>query len=314
MEATPDADYSGENGTPNGEEYDPTSAVAHPDGEDQVSDDEYDPSALATGYQPEYTPEIKIDGDMAETANPYDPVASGSASLGLPRSGSTSQVPSRTASRASAKSRPRTVGGFVMDDEDEASEEESNGGNGAPYDPTATTFDEEEEEGSVEDGGLSKNENQNELISESHVPISQAAATVKTARPKDSSVSPIDAVAAVSNNADPALQSDASSLPHSSGLVNAAIVPQIDSAATSQALANMMPTGRLAHDRVGILEDRIKEDPRGDSEAWMELIAEHRRRNKFDEARDVYERFFKVFPMAVSLANVVFYTQTLMDV
>lgn len=57
---------------------------------------------------------------------------------------------------------------------------------------------------------------------------------------------------------------------------------------------------RLPHDRVGILEDRIEADPRGDLEAWLELISEHRSRNKVDSARQVYERFFKVFPAAVS--------------
>jgi cleavage stimulation factor subunit 3 len=58
--------------------------------------------------------------------------------------------------------------------------------------------------------------------------------------------------------------------------------------------------GRLPHDRVGILQDRIEEDPRGDIPAWLELIAEHRSRNRLDSARETYERFLKVFPMAVS--------------
>lgn len=61
----------------------------------------------------------------------------------------------------------------------------------------------------------------------------------------------------------------------------------------------MATKARLPHDRVGMLEDRIKEDPRGDLDAWLGLIGEHRRRNKISEARAVYERFFKVFPMAV---------------
>jgi cleavage stimulation factor subunit 3 len=59
--------------------------------------------------------------------------------------------------------------------------------------------------------------------------------------------------------------------------------------------------GRMAHDRVGILQDRVDEDPRGDISAWLELIAEHRARNRLDSAREVYERFLKEFPMAVSL-------------
>jgi cleavage stimulation factor subunit 3 len=61
------------------------------------------------------------------------------------------------------------------------------------------------------------------------------------------------------------------------------------------------PRGRLPHDRVGILEDRIQVDPRGDTDAWLELINEHRSRNKIENARQVYERFLKVFPTAVSI-------------
>lgn len=74
------------------------------------------------------------------------------------------------------------------------------------------------------------------------------------------------------------------------------------SAATDQAVTPSIaiPKLRLPHDRVGILEDRIKEDPRGDLEAWQNLIGEHRKRGKIDDARKVYERFLAVFPSAVS--------------
>ncbi|OAT07053.1 mRNA 3'-end-processing protein rna14 [Blastomyces gilchristii SLH14081] len=67
---------------------------------------------------------------------------------------------------------------------------------------------------------------------------------------------------------------------------------------SSTPTAAAAPRGRLPHDRVGILEDRIQADPRGDTDAWLELINEHRSRNKLDSAREVYERFFKIFPSA----------------
>ena len=57
---------------------------------------------------------------------------------------------------------------------------------------------------------------------------------------------------------------------------------------------------RLPHDKIGILEDRIKEDPQGDLEAWLNLISEHRRRGKIEDARNAYERLLSVFPFAVS--------------
>lgn len=60
------------------------------------------------------------------------------------------------------------------------------------------------------------------------------------------------------------------------------------------------PRARLPHDTIGILEDRIKEDPRGDLQAWLHLINEHKKRGKIDDARNVYERFLSIFPSAVS--------------
>lgn len=61
------------------------------------------------------------------------------------------------------------------------------------------------------------------------------------------------------------------------------------------------PKVRLPHDRIGILEDRIKEDPRGDLDAWLNLISEHRKRGKLEDARKAYERFLHVFPSCVSI-------------
>ncbi|KAL8871935.1 MAG: hypothetical protein Q9174_002339 [Haloplaca sp. 1 TL-2023] len=62
--------------------------------------------------------------------------------------------------------------------------------------------------------------------------------------------------------------------------------------------ASILPKARLPHDKIGILEDRIQEDPRGDMDAWLSLIGEYRTRGKFPEACATYERFFLVFPAA----------------
>jgi len=59
---------------------------------------------------------------------------------------------------------------------------------------------------------------------------------------------------------------------------------------------------RLPHDKVGQLEDRIKEDPKGDVEAWRSLIAHYREKGQLETARKVYTRFFEVFPTSVSHA------------
>ena len=63
--------------------------------------------------------------------------------------------------------------------------------------------------------------------------------------------------------------------------------------------ASGLSKSRLAHDVVGILEDRIKDDLRGDTDAYLELIDEFKTRNKQEEVRRVYEDYLKVFPFAV---------------
>lgn len=68
--------------------------------------------------------------------------------------------------------------------------------------------------------------------------------------------------------------------------------------ATSTALP--LPKARLPQDRVGILEDRIKDDPRGDTDAWLSLIEEFKQRNKIEEVYETYEKFLAIFPQAVS--------------
>ncbi|RDW67856.1 hypothetical protein BP6252_09252 [Coleophoma cylindrospora] len=86
----------------------------------------------------------------------------------------------------------------------------------------------------------------------------------------------------------------------------AAAVPAVTLTATAPAAPiptqnAAAPKARLPHDTTGLLEDRIKEDPRGDLDAWLSLISEHRKRNRLDDARVVYERFFKVFPTAAEI-------------
>ncbi|TGJ81405.1 hypothetical protein E0Z10_g7348 [Xylaria hypoxylon] len=58
---------------------------------------------------------------------------------------------------------------------------------------------------------------------------------------------------------------------------------------------------RLPTDVVGMLEDRIKEDPRGDTEAWFALIEEQKRRHNIEDTRRTYERFLEIFPQAAEV-------------
>jgi cleavage stimulation factor subunit 3 len=66
----------------------------------------------------------------------------------------------------------------------------------------------------------------------------------------------------------------------------------VSAAQASAPMAGLNPTA--------LLEARVKEDPRGDMDAWLNLVADHRRRNNLDALRGVYNRFVDVFPQAVS--------------
>jgi cleavage stimulation factor subunit 3 len=74
-------------------------------------------------------------------------------------------------------------------------------------------------------------------------------------------------------------------------------------AAPAQVSNGGLDNSHLPADAIGMLEDRVNNDPRGDMDAWLALIAETRRRNVIQDTRAVYERFLQVFPQSVSRCN-----------
>lgn len=64
--------------------------------------------------------------------------------------------------------------------------------------------------------------------------------------------------------------------------------------------SNVTATPVASLNPVTLLEARIKEDPRGDMDAWLNLIADHKRNSRLDDLRKVYNRFLEVFPQSVS--------------
>ena len=121
--------------------------------------------------------------------------------------------------------------------------------------------------------------------SASHLPSASVDTPFAPATTNDALTGVVDNQAATSNfaNVTPTTGAAASSTPSETKLQN-------QSAARS----------RIPHDTIGILEDRTKEDQKGDMEAWLSLIDEYKQRGKIDEIRKVYDRFFSVFPQAVS--------------
>lgn len=282
--------------------------AAEEQGADSSDSDDYDPSkTLQDQYSAPLTDSKNSDLQDISSSDVAPSTSDPTKQSSLPRemdpnqqtSGTyPSQTPSRAESRASSsmpssilpvQPKTRTIGGFVVEDDDEDDKGE------AEYEPPAVL-------GGIEDVGTgsasmpqhSLSENANQTVSTSDVSLQPAAPELANSKDvSNSSYSPAPVPS----------QGDGSSSVPGQDLYNAHALQAghvTDSPApTPPSAATSAPRGRLPHDRVGILEDRIQEDPRGDIAAWLELIGEHRSRNKIESARETYERFFKVFPHAV---------------
>ncbi|KPI41700.1 mRNA 3'-end-processing protein rna14 [Cyphellophora attinorum] len=76
----------------------------------------------------------------------------------------------------------------------------------------------------------------------------------------------------------------------------AQIKPPASPTPLSSNVNGTLRSSRLPHDTIGILEDRIKEDSRGDPDAYLELIQEYKNRNRQEDVRATYDRYLAVFP------------------
>ncbi|KAB8228546.1 mRNA 3'-end-processing protein rna14 [Aspergillus alliaceus] len=276
-------------------------AVEEEQGASSDSDD-YDPSKTLQDQYPASLPDSKQNENASSNASPSD---SNSPTQPLPPdtdpsqpadSAYPSQTPSRAESQASASApasgtsvplKTRTIGGFVVEDEDE------DDAGDADYEPPAVLGVEDMNTISmnVPQQPISGNANEDTPTPDVSVDDAmQASANAKNI--SNSSYTPASGTASKNEAPAPVNQNMYNSRTLQSENIqdSAAATPTPDSPSTSK--------GRLPHDRIGILEDRIQEDPRGDIPAWLELINEHKGRNRIDGAREVYERFLKAFPFS----------------
>lgn len=267
-------------------------------------DDEYDPSEPLDHQFQTTQPDTQQTEDVTTTAA-SNPAASSDMDTGHAGDArNPSQNPSSAESQTSTPVPPsgapaqpqiqtRTIGGFVVEDDEEEDDEDEDDDDGdkeeADYEPPAAlgVDDSNAMPMTMSEDPSSGNANQTTSPDvSSHLPAQGSASVPDVA---NSSYSPVPVP-----NIDPPAPGQVQWASHDASLQNSvAPTPLPDSPSASR--------GRLPHDRVGILQDRVDEDPRGDIPAWLELIAEHRGRNRLDSAREVYERFLKLFPMAVSL-------------
>lgn len=258
------------------------------DNDDEEEEEEYDPSkTLDDQYEVAEYPQEDEDDPAVPNPIATEDVDTGAAD-DLPNS---SQNPSRAESQSStplppagATSQPqtRTIGGFVVEDDEDEDEKDE-----ADYEPPAAlgVDDANAMPMTMSEDPSSGNANQNTSQDVSH---QEGAAAVPDLANSSYSHVPVP-------NTDSSASGQAS-------WTGAAIDASHQSSTVPTPVPDEPAAGRsrLPHDRVGILQDRVDEDPRGDLSAWLELIAEHRGRNRLDSAREVYEQFLKVFPMAVS--------------
>ena len=265
-------------------DYDPSAPTfdAGDEGYDN-GDDQYDPQA---------------DGDEDDD---YDPTSFNA----------DASTPAATTEQQEAP-KEKTVGGFIVDDEDEEEDaaqpppSQMNGIEGAQSGLGAAAVAQAQDVPPVasdasqdlaaQNAGLN-GPAQPSVVSASHTP-SNVSTTASFQAPAPA---PASQSATADQQGKQELQptTEAASVSQS-----AAATPQPPQASTSAPQQGndavpATPTARLPHDKVGQLEDRIKEDPRADTDAWMSLIAHYKEKGQFDQMRGVYERFFKVFPNAV---------------
>ncbi|KAJ9647234.1 mRNA 3'-end-processing protein rna14 [Coniosporium tulheliwenetii] len=242
--------------------YSPYNPAQQPATGDEEDEEDYDPSSLLPESADDTVPTVQT-----TSTTPSD-----------------SQPASRPAS--TVQKQPRTVGGFVVDDDDD--EEET------PFmkPPMASSNGLlNVSRGSTHTPQRSLSQTPSNTLPSSDVPIHSAAQDqgLSGVVPNGSTVSAPNAAAVPTEVGVPA--------------PNGAAAPPHETTTVTEKKPSSPPAtkARLPQDKVGIFEDRIAEDPRGDVEAWLGLINEHRKRNKLDDARAAYERFFKVFPTAAEI-------------
>ncbi|ODM19252.1 mRNA 3'-end-processing protein rna14 [Aspergillus cristatus] len=261
-------------------------------GADSSDSDDYDPSkTLQDEYSASQSENVSSNDPSPSDSNPpqqQTPSPSEPNPSQQPGGTVPSETPSRTEPQTPATApqpKARTIGGFVVEDEDE--DEDKGDGDYEP--PAVLGVEEDMNTPPVNMPQQPVSGNVNQSTSTPDVSLQESATSQNAPNSSYPSVA-----ASTSNNDTPtaagqnlygsqALQSD-------SVQASAAPTPTPESPSASKS--------RLPHDRVGILEDRIQEDPRGDIPAWLELINEHRSRSRIDGAREVFERFLKVFPFA----------------
>ena len=265
------------------QEYDPS--AAWPAADDQApadnDDEEYDPvnAIMDTAQEPAQSEQP---ASMPESAANSPPSADNQGENGV------NTVSAETSAAPASAKQPRTIGGFVDESEDEEEEPVAA--------PKMAALLRASEAAETPQRSVTNTPNNTlptpdvQLHSAQDQGASSVSASVAVNEPAPSIASvPVNGTTPVPDVTKPA------------DLLTVDPARQATASVTPAPLSASLPKARLPQDTIGILNDRIQEDPRGDIEAWLTLINEQRKRHKHDEARDVFNRFLEQFPTAVRI-------------
>lgn len=266
------------------QEYDPSSAWPAADNQastGDASEEEYDPAGNMDAAQDPAQSEQSASMPPESAAN-SPPPANDQGENGLkPVSAETSAAPTPA-------KQPRTIGGFVDESEDEEEEPVTAPKMAAPALLRASEAAETPQRSVTNTPNNTLPTPDVQLHSAQDQGASSVSASVAVNEPALSIASvPVNGTTPVPDATKPA------------GTLNIDPARQATASVTPAPPSASLPKARLPQDRIGILNDRIQEDPRGDIEAWLSLIEEQRKRHKYDEAREVFNRFLEQFPTAV---------------
>ncbi|KAG9202219.1 mRNA 3'-end-processing protein rna14 [Epicoccum nigrum] len=261
------------------QDYDPSGAWPAADDQTPAGEEEYDPaSVMDTTQEPDDSEQL---ASMPNSTTDSPPAAEDQGENGL------KTVSTETSAAPTPAKQPRTIGGFVDESEDEDEEPVAATKAAAPALLRASE--------AAETPQRSITNTPNNTLPTPDVQIHSA---------QDQGVPSVSASVAVN---EPALSTAPVPVNGTTPVLDATkqagpltIDParQATASVTPAPPSASLPKARLPQDRIGILNDRIQEDPRGDIEAWLGLIDEQRKRHKYDEARDVFNRFLEQFPTA----------------
>lgn len=285
---------------------------------DEDDDEDYDPSTFNFGET--------VDQSVTAEADPNQPQANATSAAA---SANPSRTPSRTTSAAPSASAvrapPRTIAGFVQDDSDEEEDDDTH----TPQPSQQANGTETSESGL---GAVAVSESKEQM--QGDVPIHSEAqdtaavpSTSSTSLNGSTATNILPAVASMSDVASatpvtaPAQASPPATIEESSkdeGKVTSSIqapisttptpqpnaqAPSVPATQTNGMVAPAASTARLPHDKIGQLEDRIKDAPQVDVDAWFSLIEHYKEKSKINEARSVFQRMIKVFPSSVCITR-----------